>query len=82
MFENCVNKDFPPYFVETAGHNNIEKHAKDYLARINAFIEHVDGWVHEQEMRAVEEMQQQLNESQVAKNAAPLAKVVQNGFKQ
>ena len=31
MFENCVNKDFPPYFVETAGHNNIEKHAKDYL---------------------------------------------------
>jgi hypothetical protein len=28
------------------------------------------------------EMQQQLNESQVAKNAAPLAKVVQNGFKQ
>ena len=31
MYKNIVNKDFEPYFVEMAGHNNIEKHAKDYL---------------------------------------------------
>ena len=31
LWENVVNKDFPPYFVEMAGHNNIEKYAKDYL---------------------------------------------------
>ena len=31
LWENVVNKEFPPYFVEMAGHNNIEKYAKDYL---------------------------------------------------
>jgi hypothetical protein len=28
-----------------AGHNNIEKYAKDYLPRVKRFIEHVDKWV-------------------------------------
>ena len=28
--------------MELAGHNNIEKYAKDYSARVKAFIEHVD----------------------------------------
>lgn len=45
LYEACVNKDFEPYFVEMAGHNNIEKYAKDYLQRIRKFIEHVDQWV-------------------------------------
>ena len=47
LWETCANKDFEPYFVELAGHNNIEKYAKDYLARIRNFIEHVDNWVAE-----------------------------------
>lgn len=51
MYKNIVNKDFEPYFVELAGHNNIEKHAKDYLDRINEFIEHVDNWVEGQKLR-------------------------------
>jgi hypothetical protein len=25
-----------------AGHNNVERHAKDYLKRIREFIEHID----------------------------------------
>jgi hypothetical protein len=28
-----------------AGHNNIEKYAKDYLQRVRKFIDHVDQWV-------------------------------------
>lgn len=31
LWGNVVNKDFPPYFVRMAGHNNIEKFATDYL---------------------------------------------------
>jgi len=27
------------------GHNNVEKHCKDYLKRINNFIDCVDEWV-------------------------------------
>jgi abhydrolase domain-containing protein 17 len=45
LWQNCQNKSFEPYFVELAGHNNIEKFAKDYLQRVNWFIEHVDKWV-------------------------------------
>jgi hypothetical protein len=30
-----------------AGHNNIEKYAKDYLPRIKKFIEHVERWVND-----------------------------------
>jgi hypothetical protein len=33
-----------------AGHNNIEKYAKDYLPRVKSFIEHVDKWVHEKNL--------------------------------
>ena len=36
---------YAPYYVEGAGHNNVEKFAWDYLARINQFIEHVDAFV-------------------------------------
>lgn len=49
LWENVVNKDFPPYFVEMAGHNNIEKYAKDYLQRVRKFIDHVDQWVQKQQ---------------------------------
>ena len=31
LWNNVVNKDVEPYFVKMAGHNNIEKFAKDYL---------------------------------------------------
>ena len=47
LYENAGNKDFPPYFVELAGHNNIEKYAKDYLTRVRQFIDHIDEWVEE-----------------------------------
>ena len=47
LWEACANKGFQPYFVELAGHNNIEKYAKDYLVRIKKFIDHVDIWVEE-----------------------------------
>ena len=36
LWENVVNKKYScSYFVEQAGHNNIEKYAKDYLKRVN-----------------------------------------------
>jgi pimeloyl-ACP methyl ester carboxylesterase len=31
LWQNTANKSFEPYWVELAGHNNIEKYAKDYL---------------------------------------------------
>ena len=31
MWEKVSNKIFQPHFVELAGHNNVEKHCKDYL---------------------------------------------------
>lgn len=40
---------YPPYFVEGAGHNNVEKYASDYLIRIRQFIAHVEQWVSEQD---------------------------------
>lgn len=42
LWQACGNKEFQPYFVEMAGHNNVERHAKDYLKRIREFIEHID----------------------------------------
>ena len=41
MYKQCKHK-YAPYYVDGAGHNNIEKFAFDYLQRINDFIEHVD----------------------------------------
>ena len=36
LWEQVVNKKYSSsYFVEQAGHNNIEKYAKDYLKRVN-----------------------------------------------
>ena len=29
---------YPPYYVEGAGHNNVEKFASDYLVKIRQFI--------------------------------------------
>lgn len=55
LWEACANKNFEPYFVELAGHNNIEKFAKDYLLRIRNFIEHVDNWVAEKNRRIAEQ---------------------------
>ena len=55
LWENVVNKDFPPYFVDMAGHNNIEKYAKDYLQRVRKFIDHVDKWVNEQQNQEADE---------------------------
>lgn len=33
---------YPPYYVEGAGHNNVEKFAFDYLTKIKAFLDYVD----------------------------------------
>lgn len=44
LFKASKNK-YPPYYVEGAGHNNVEKFASDYLVRIRQFIQHVDEWV-------------------------------------
>ena len=41
MYEAAKVK-FTPYYVDGAGHNNIEKYASDYCARIKMFIQHVD----------------------------------------
>ena len=38
---------YPAYFVEGAGHNNVEKFAGDYLKRVEAFITHVDEFIRE-----------------------------------
>jgi len=54
LWENVQNKDFEPYFVELAGHNNIEKYAKDYLQRIRKFIDHIDLWVENKNRRIAE----------------------------
>mmetsp|Transcript_10093 Transcript_10093/g.17032 ORF Transcript_10093/g.17032 Transcript_10093/m.17032 type:complete len:242 (+) Transcript_10093:142-867(+) len=56
LWQNCENKSFEPYFVELAGHNNIEKFAKDYLQRVKLFIEHVDQWVEEKNQRLLDEL--------------------------
>ena len=33
---------YPPYYVDGAGHNNVEKYAFEYLVKIREFISHVD----------------------------------------
>jgi hypothetical protein len=33
---------YPPYYVEGAGHNNVEKYAADYLIKIRQFIDYCD----------------------------------------
>ncbi len=38
---------YTPYYVEGAGHNNVEKFASDYLVKIRQFIQHVDEWITE-----------------------------------
>ena len=55
LWQNVQNKDFEPYFVEMAGHNNIEKYAKDYLQRVRKFIEHIDSWVEMKNAKLLEE---------------------------
>ena len=42
---------YPPYYVDGAGHNNVEKFASDYLQRIKQFISHVDRFVIERSLR-------------------------------
>ena len=41
LFKRSKNK-YPPYFVEGAAHNNVEKYALDFLFKINEFIDHVE----------------------------------------
>jgi fermentation-respiration switch protein FrsA (DUF1100 family) len=36
---------YPPFYVDGAGHNNVEKFASDYLVKIRMFIQHVDEFV-------------------------------------
>lgn len=36
---------YPPYYVEGAGHNNVEKFATDYLTKIRQFISYVDEYI-------------------------------------
>lgn len=46
LFAASKNK-YPPYYVEGAGHNNVEKFAADYLVKIRQFIQHIDEYVTE-----------------------------------
>ena len=55
LYEAAANKTFPPYFVELAGHNNIEKFDKDYMSRIRKFLRHIEA---HQEQRIVERQQE------------------------
>ena len=41
LYENSKHK-YPPYFVEGAGHNNVEKFAYDYLTKIKTFLDFVN----------------------------------------
>lgn len=38
---------YPPYYVDGAGHNNVEKYASDYLVKIRQFIQYVDDYISE-----------------------------------
>ena len=38
---------YPPYYVDGAGHNNVEKYANDYLPKIRQFISHIDDFIAE-----------------------------------
>jgi fermentation-respiration switch protein FrsA (DUF1100 family) len=37
LYAACKTK-YPPYYVDGAGHNNVEKFANDYLFKIRQFI--------------------------------------------
>jgi len=41
LYEQSKHK-YPPYFVEGAGHNNVEKFAFDYLTKIRNFLSYVE----------------------------------------
>ncbi len=41
MYASSLVK-YPPYYVDGAGHNNIEKYAHDYLYKIKEFIKYLD----------------------------------------
>ena len=47
---NATQHKYPPYYVDGAGHNNVEKFASDYLQRIKQFISHVDRFVIERNL--------------------------------
>lgn len=34
---------YPPFYVDGAGHNNLEKYAPDYLEKINDYLCHISG---------------------------------------
>ena len=40
LYANSKHK-FPPYFVDGAGHNNVEKFAHDYFNQIKQFLDHI-----------------------------------------
>ena len=48
---NATQHKYPPYYVDGAGHNNVEKFASDYLQRIKQFISHVDRFVIEKNLQ-------------------------------
>ena len=41
--------------MEQAGHNNIERYAKDYLTRVRCFLDCVSNWVEEKNQRLKDE---------------------------
>lgn len=54
LYEKSKNK-YPPYFVEGAGHNNVEKFAFDYLTKIRNFLDYVDEYNREYQLANQEE---------------------------
>ena len=54
---------YPPYYVENAGHNNVEKYAPDYLKRIKQFLDDVDVFVKMRQEASENPMINSLNES-------------------
>ena len=45
---------YPPYYVDGAGHNDVEKFASEYLNRINEFIEYVDKFIEDRDSMQAE----------------------------
>jgi fermentation-respiration switch protein FrsA (DUF1100 family) len=43
MLHEASKNKYPPFYVDGAGHNNLEKYAPDYLDRIRDFINHIGG---------------------------------------
>lgn len=43
MLHELSKVKYPPFYVDGAGHNNVEKYAPDYLDKINAFLSHLSG---------------------------------------